>query len=161
MRMLICRLFGAMSLTGCVAGSVPTDCGEDCQPDDEWVLLVAEDRDQSATLTIEFLEREEQVGQVGWHLSLDCPDVVELYTTHDELQDMLDDRDHDVIVDDIQCVRWNVNYTDGHDLCEGNDNTPDEAELIAETYFNWSGESWKIGTWSDPGGQGCSVVACN
>lgn len=162
MRTMLIGLFGAMSLAGCAAATVPVDgdC-EDCQPDDEWVLLVAEDRDQRATLTIEFLERKEQVGQIGWHLTLDCPDVVELYKTPNELQEVLDDRGYDIDVDSIKCVRWNVNYTDGRDLCEGNDNTPYDADLIADTDLNWSGYSWEVGIWSDPGGNGCSAVACS
>jgi hypothetical protein len=170
MRMLLIGLFGVYSLAGCGEGSVLVDCEDceesrnecsDCDPNDEWILLVAEDRDQSATLTIEFLEQENQVGQIGWHLTMDCPDVVELNKTPDELQDMLDDRDYNVVVDNIECVRWNVIYADGHWLCEGNDNTPYDAELITQTYFNWSGVSWSVDTWSDPEGDGCSAVACN
>lgn len=158
MRNLLIGLFGAISITGCGAGALEVD---NDQPDDEWVLLVAEDLDQSATLTVEFTERESQVGQIGWHLTLDCPDVVELYTTPDELQNMLDDRGYDIVVDNIECVRWNVNYADGRDLCEGNDNTANHADIITETYFNWSGETWNVDTWSDPNGYGCSAVACD
>lgn len=164
MRMLIYGLFGAMSLTGCGDGTVSMedDC-DDCESgaDDEWVLLVAEDRDQSATLTIEFSERENQIGQLGWHLTLDCPDVVELNETPDELQEMLDDRGYDIDVDNIECVRWNVNYQDGRFLCEGNAYTTYEADLITDTYFNWSGEAWSIDLWSEPSGEGCSALACN
>ncbi|MBI4437370.1 hypothetical protein HY631_00235 [Candidatus Uhrbacteria bacterium] len=132
----------------------------DCQPGDEWILLVADDLDQEATLTVEFAQRESQVGQLGWHLTLDCPDVVEFYTTPDELQNTLNDRGYNIVVDNVECVRWNVNYDNGRDLCEGNDNTPYDADLIAETYFNWSGERWEVNTWSDPSGEGCSAVAC-
>jgi hypothetical protein len=163
-------LFGVFSLAGCGEGSLLVDCEDceeesnnecsDCTPDDEWILLVAEDRDQSATLTIEFLERENQVGQIGWHLTMDCPDVVQLNKTPDELQDVLDDRDYNITVDNIECVRWSVTYADGHWLCEGNDYTPYDAELITQTYFNWSGVRWDTDTWSDPEGVGCSAVAC-
>lgn len=160
--MLIPGLLGVLTLTGCATGALETDndC-EDCpSSDDEWILLVAEDRDQGATLTIEFLERESQVGQIGWHLTLDCPDVVELYETPDELQNMLDDRGYNVDVENVDCVRWNVNYADGRFLCEGNDNTPYAPDLLAYTKLNWLGNKWYVDTWSDPGGEGCSAVAC-
>ena len=156
MRMLIPGLIGTLFLTGCQVGVLTSDC-DDCNPDAQRILLVAEDRGQSATLTVEFNERESQVGQLGWHLTLDYP---ELDMTLDELQDMLDDRGYNVEVDNIECIRWNANYADGRYLCEGNDNTPYDADLIDETSLDWSDDHWNIDTWSDPSGQGCSAVAC-
>ncbi|MBI5794661.1 hypothetical protein HZA87_06330 [Candidatus Uhrbacteria bacterium] len=154
-------LLMSVLMAGCVGFQTDEREDNECQDcDDKWILIVAEDLDQSATLTVEFAERESQVGQLGWHLTLDCPDVVELYTSPDELQDMLDDRGYNVIVDNTECIRWNVNYQDGRALCEGNDNTPYEADLITDTDLNWSGETWEVDTWSDPSGAGCSALAC-
>lgn len=152
----------SVTMTGCVGfetdeNEAHVGC-EDCE--DEWILIVAEDRDQSATLTVEFSEREDQVGELGWHLTLDCPDRVELETTPEDLQDTLNDRGYNLVVDNIECFRWNVNYQDGRYLCEGNDNTAYDADLITDTYLNWSGETWEVTTWSDPGGEGCSARAC-
>ena len=175
MRIMLIGLIGALPVAGCGAGTVPADeidddpqiC-EDCDPDEGWVLISAEDLDHNdvlddpATLNMEFSQRESNVGQLGWHLSLgwEAGTNPSFKVTPDELQDMLASRGHnDIDVDDIKCVRWNVTYQDGW-LCEGNDYTTHKADLQADTYLNWSGVAWEIETWSDPGGNGCSALAC-
>ncbi|NQV88997.1 MAG: hypothetical protein HQ488_01605 [Parcubacteria group bacterium] len=152
-----------LTLTACAPDLVGTSDGDPDTPapngDSDTFEVWADALTDSALLTMEFAERESDVGLLGWHIVDEESFEGEVLFQADlsDLQDILDDRGYTVVVSNVQCVRWNVNYDSGRDLCEGNGAS---ADTIAESGANWLGEELDVWLWSDPGGEGCSLVTC-
>ncbi len=143
------------TLMACTPDMVPVDT----TLADDTIEVWAQALTTQATLRIEVLERQSEMGLHGWHIEDEesFQDEVSFVSNPEELQDILNDRGYNVIVEGVQCLRWMVNYDNGRHICEGNG---DSAQLTTETGATLFGQELDVWTWSDPGGAGCSAAAC-
>lgn len=145
-------------MTGCTTDEivVPGDCvGDECM-----VALWAENPfvTSDPVLSIEFVEEGSQPG-AGWHYepNYDSGDDIDLFMSVGTLQEQMEERNQNVVVENTSCVLWNVDFNNGRSLCEVRNGS---AQTIADTYLLWGGVQWTSYIWEPDDEDGCSVIAC-